>query len=254
MWSRWRFSRGRKIDQCGGHDTGGGWRSGDRSRWGLLKMFADRRQAGTELAAKLGEKNLPHPVVLAVPRGGVVVAEPIASALRARMELVIPRKVGAPGFPEVAMAAVAPDGTVIYNEDAMAQLGLTVKNLEPLVAAELEEIDRRTKAYRQGPGFPDIFSQTAILVDDGIATGLTIRAALTALRKQKPLKLVLAVPVAPRETVQELQDMVDDLVCLLIPDDFAAVGQFYLDFRQVEDREVRRILRHNHASAGHTTD
>jgi len=216
-------------------------------------VFANRAEAGKSLAKQLGERNFNKPVIWAIPRGGVVVAEPVASALGAGIELVIPRKVGTPWNPEVAMAAVAPDGTVIYHRAAMAQLGLTVEDLKPLIAAELKEIGRRMDAYGRQPSIGEISGRTAILIDDGIATGLTIKAALAALRKQNPDQLILAVPVAPRDTVEDLKPMVDDLICLLTPDDFIAVGEYYVDFGQTGDEEVLHILRNNRSAAGHNT-
>ncbi|HBT48147.1 MAG TPA: phosphoribosyltransferase [Peptococcaceae bacterium] len=205
-------------------------------------LFEDRQEAGEKLAAPLKEYAGRDVLVLAVPRGGVVVARPIAAALGAELDVIIPRKVGAPGNPELAVAAVAPDGTVIYNEGLMRALGLKRQELKEAVAGELREIRRRTRVYRGEKAPPRIKGRTVVVVDDGLATGLTMEAALASLKEDEPRELVLAVPVAPPDTVARLKPLVARAVCLATPEPFYAVGQFYRRFPQVDDEEVLAIL------------
>lgn len=204
-------------------------------------IFKNRREAGERLSQALLGYRGRRPLVLAVPRGGVVVAAPIVEALEGELDLIIPRKVGIPVNPELAAAAVMPDGTVIYNTEFMEALGIKPADLQRLIWREINEIKRRMEAYRGGASMPDINGRVVIIVDDGIATGLTIEAALRAVRKEKPGILVLAVPVAPPDTAARLRGLVDDLICLATPEPFYAVGQFYEDFGEVSDEEVKEI-------------
>ncbi|MDN5325341.1 MAG: putative phosphoribosyl transferase [Moorella sp. (in: firmicutes)] len=205
-------------------------------------LFKDRRDAGRQLACALQGYLGQEALILAVPRGGVLVAVPVVKALDAEMDLIIPRKVGLPANPEVAAAAVAPDGTVLYNDKVLEACHLTPADLQGAVDRELAEIKRRLTLYRGNRPFPVMSGRLVIIVDDGIATGLTIKAALKSVRKYKPRRLVLAVPVAPPDTLTVLSPMVEDLVCLATPEPFYAVGQFYSDFRQVTDAEVQACL------------
>ncbi|GFN23095.1 phosphoribosyltransferase [Thermanaeromonas sp. C210] len=205
-------------------------------------LFGDRQEAGEKLAASLKEYAARDVLVLAVPRGGVVVARPVAAALGAELDVIIPRKVGAPGNPELAVAAVAPDGTVIYNEGVLRALGLKRQDLREAIADELQEIRRRVGAYRGKKAPPRIKDRTVVIIDDGLATGLTVEAALVSLKREEPRELILAVPVAPADTVDRLRPLVTRVVCLATPDPFYAVGQFYRQFPQVEDGEVVAIL------------
>jgi len=205
-------------------------------------LFKDRCDAGRQLAEKLQDYRGYNVLVLAVPRGGVVVAEAIAQSLDTELDLIIPRKVGLPGNPELAAAAVAPDGTVIYNEPVLKAFDLVPGDLNAAVQRELTEIKRRLEVYRGNRHQPEITGRVVIIVDDGIATGLTITAALKSLLKAMPEKLVLAVPVAPPETLASLQPFTGEIVCLLQPTPFYAVGQFYQNFSQVSDDEVKTIL------------
>lgn len=206
-------------------------------------VFMDRRDAGQKLAAKLMDYKNKNPFVLGIPRGGVVVAAEVARELGAPLDVIIPRKIGAPFHKELAVGAVAPDGTTIFDERSMVMLGITKADLEDQVRHELEEISRRANTYRGDRTPPILQGKTVIMVDDGIATGMTARAALESVRRLAPDSLVLAVPVASMETVSQLNQAVDELVCLLVPEVFYAVGQFYEDFRQTSDEEVLNIMK-----------
>ncbi|WP_258358962.1 phosphoribosyltransferase [Moorella sulfitireducens] len=206
-------------------------------------IFKNRHEAGCRLARALHEYRGWHPLVLAIPRGGVLVAAPIVTELAGELDIIIPRKVGLPGNPELAVAAVAPDGTVLYNENLMSSLNLAPADLKALIEKEMAEIKRRLEAYRYRTGELEITGRVVIVVDDGIATGLTVEAALLSIKKAGPRRLVLAVPVAPPETLERLRPLVDDLICLATPVPFYAVGQFYEDFNQVSDDEVENILK-----------
>ncbi len=203
-------------------------------------VFADRRDAGRRLAAALAHLRDRCPVVLAVPRGGVVVGREVADALRAPLDVIIPRKLRAPFNPELAIGAVAEDGAVFLDEDTGRGIGSVY--LEQEIAAQRSEIKRRVQAYRGGRPLPDLEGDTAIVVDDGIATGATMVAALRAARALAPAHLVAAVPVAPPEGIARLAKEADEVVCLVVPELFHAVGQFYVDFMQVEDDEVASLL------------
>ena len=210
----------------------------------IPRPFADRRAAGRALAQVLAPKNLADPVVLALPRGGVPVAVEIASALKAPLDIVLVRKIGVPFQRELAVAAVVDGGEpeVVINEDVAKLAGITSEYIDAQVKLELEEIDRRRKAYLQGRARIPLEGRTAILVDDGIATGASIRAALKALRRRAPRALVLAVPVAPLETIEALKKEVDEVVCLRTPEPFFAIGIHYADFHQMSDDDVVRLL------------
>ncbi|OAT79475.1 phosphoribosyltransferase [Desulfotomaculum copahuensis] len=205
--------------------------------------YQNRAAAGRILAAALKTVIKNSAVVLAIPRGGVVVGAEIADRYNLPLDLVIPRKVGVPANPEVALGAVAQDGTLAVNRELLAWLGLGGNELSALVREQVAEIKRRMELYRGRPDYPAYHGRQIILVDDGVATGYTVLAALRFVRKQfAPPELILAVPVAPKETAARLEQEVDRLVCPLIPDDFQAVGQYYDNFNQTEDWEVIRLL------------
>jgi putative phosphoribosyl transferase len=206
--------------------------------------FASRRAAGRALARVLARKRFADAVVLALPRGGVPVAAEIARRLKAPLDLVLVRKVGVPLQPELAAAAVV-DGAeaeIVVNDDVMALAGLTPADIARLAKRELAEIERRRQAYLQGRERVPLDGRTLIVVDDGIATGASVRAALVALRRRHPRALVLAVPVAPADTLALLRPQVDALTCLMTPEPFMAIGLHYRDFRQLRDADVVRIL------------
>lgn len=206
--------------------------------------FSDRTDAGQQLAKALAHYRQDKPVVLALPRGGVPVAAEIATALGAPLDLVLVRKIGVPYQPELAAGAVVDGGSpvVVRNEDIIRLAGVSEADFAAIRDRELAEIERRRKLYLGDRAHPALKDRTVIVVDDGIATGATTRAALRAIRTRKPRKLVLAVPVAPTSTLAELRDEADDIVCLEDHENFGAIGLFYADFSQVADAVVTDLL------------
>jgi putative phosphoribosyl transferase len=207
-------------------------------------MFRDRQDAGRQLAARLMAFRSRDPVVLALPRGGVPIGAVVALALKAPLDLLLVRKIGAPWQRELAVAAVV-DGQppdIVLDEETMAMTGVDRSYVEAEAKSELREIERRRSAYLRGRAPVPVDGATVIVVDDGIATGTTMRAALKALRRRNPARLVLAVPVAPSDTLALLQAEVDDIVCLAQPYPFHAIGLHYVDFHQVGDDEVLAAL------------
>ena len=207
-------------------------------------VFRDRADAGRRLAAALAGYKPKRPIVLALPRGGVPVAAEIAVALAAPLDIILVRKIGAPDQPELAMGAVV-DGAepiVIRNQHIIRLAGVSDRQFASACARELAELESRRRRFATLGRQNDIKGRVAIVVDDGVATGATARAALQAMRKRQPKELVLAVPVAALEAVAALRSEVDALICLETPEEFESVGSFYSDFRQVEDDEVNAIL------------
>ena len=206
--------------------------------------FKDRRDAGRKLAVALAPYRDEHPIILALPRGGVVVAAEVVAGLDAPLDLILVRKIGVPSQPELAMGAVV-DGEaplIVRNEDVIRITGITEAEFKSVCDAELAEIERRRRRYLGSRERLDIGGRVAIVIDDGIATGATTRAALRAARARGPRKLILAVPVAPTDTLALMRELADDVVCLEQHEDFGAIGLFYSDFRQTSDREVIEIL------------
>lgn len=206
--------------------------------------FYDRNDAGQRLAAELTKYKGEDVVVFALPRGGAPVAAPVAASLNAPLDLVLVRKIGVPFQPELAMGAVADGGSpvIVRNDDVIAMTDVSEVEFEDVCARELDEIERRRHLYLGGRRRPEARGRIAIVVDDGVATGATTRAALRAVRAREPKKLVLAVPVAPPDTLDSLRPEVDEIVCLEAHRDFGAIGFFYRDFRQISDDEVIEIL------------
>ncbi|MBT2450852.1 phosphoribosyltransferase [Streptomyces sp. ISL-43] len=213
--------------------------------------FLDRRQAGRQLAARLEEvcaaQSWPDPIVLGLPRGGVPVAAEVARALDAPLDVLVVRKIGMPGEPEVGIGAIAGEDPPLFDGRALQMLGLSPDDLRSDVARERAELHRREDLYRRGRPAPDLRGRTVILVDDGLATGVTARAALRRVRAEHPAVLVLAVPVCAEDAAGELSRDSDRVVCLQPHRNLHAVGVWYDDFRQVSDQEVIDILEHQHA-------
>lgn len=207
-------------------------------------MFRDREEAGRRLAERLRALDLPRPLVLALPRGGVPVAYEVATALQAPLDLVLVRKIGVPFQPELALGAVVDGDTpeIVVNEDIARALGISEDEIARAAAREIAEIERRRRIYLRGRAPLPVAGRTAIVVDDGIATGATVRAALQALRRRDPERLVLAIPVAPPDTVAALRAVTDEIICLEMPHHFTAVGAYYGDFAQLSDAEVIALL------------
>lgn len=211
--------------------------------------FKNRIDAGGRLAGKLVHLSDQDPVVLALPRGGVPVAAEIASALDAPLDLIIARKIGVPFQPELAMGAVVDGATpiIVRNDDVIRAVGISDAQFESAGQKEIAEIERRRNRYLGDSRSAEIAGKTAIVVDDGIATGATVRAALRACRLRRPRRLVLAIPVAPDDTLGELESEVDEVVCLETHRDFGSIGAYYADFRQVSDHEVVALLAGAHS-------
>jgi len=204
-------------------------------------IFEDRLDAGERLAEALEEHAGARAVILGIPRGGVIVAEVVARTLRAHLDVVVPRKVGAPGNPELGLGAVAP-GVRVLDPWLIERLGVSEEYLEREIAAEEREIERRLHAYREGRPPVDVAGRTAVVVDDGVATGGTAVAALRWARAQSAERVVLAVPVAPPQTMSLLQHEADEVVALATPEPFFAVGEWYRVFDQTSDEEVVAAL------------
>lgn len=209
-----------------------------------MNGFLNRTVAGKALAKELAQKDYIDPVILALPRGGVPVGIELARELHAPMDLVMVRKVGVPGQPELAAAAVVNGATpnIAINESIATQVGLSHEEIELLAQVQLEEIKRRRETYLKGRNTVPVAGRTAIVVDDGIATGATMRASLKAVRQRGPAKLVLAVPVAAHDTLDDMREEVDEAICLLEPRRLVAIGAYYSDFGQTSDEEVIRLM------------
>jgi predicted phosphoribosyltransferase len=207
------------------------------------QRYRDRREAGKSLAELLrGYAGRDDVVVLALPRGGVPVGYEVAKALRAPLDVFTVRKLGVPGNPELAMGAIATGGLLVLDQQLIQMLGIDRSELERAVTAELRELERREAAYRGERTPPDLTGKTVILVDDGLATGSTMRAAALAVRRLNPARIVVAVPVAAEETCDAFRDVVEEIVCGITPRPFQAVGIWYDDFTQTSDEEVRELL------------
>ena len=206
--------------------------------------FRDRVEAGqllgVEVARRLGARN--DILVLGLPRGGVPVAYRVAQALQAPMDVFIVRKLGVPGHEELAMGAIASGGVRVLNRDVLAYAAISQKTIDAVVAREEQELDRREQSYRGARGPLDVRGKTVVIVDDGLATGSTMRAAVAALRKMEPGIIVVAVPLAAPQTCEELTREVDEMICLRTPEPFQAVGLWYDDFAQTTDSEVHDLL------------
>lgn len=206
-------------------------------------VFLNRAEAGRRLAESLHPyRGRPNVIVLGLPRGGVPVAFEAAQSLQLPLDVFVVRKLGVPGYEELGMGAIASGNVSVLNQDVLRSLTNPEENLERVMAQERIELERREAQYRQGQAFPVLRDRTVILVDDGVATGATMRAAAVALKKHGVAKIVVAVPVGALETCRELSFQVDEIVCLITPPSFHGVGQFYEDFSQTTDQEVQELL------------
>lgn len=207
-------------------------------------IFQDRAEAGKELAKALKKyKDKKNTIVLALPRGGIVVAEKVATFLNLPLDLVVPRKIGAPMNPEYAIGAITEEGEGIFNEEEIKALDISGEYLKKEIASEKKEAERRLKEYRGDRPPLDLKRKTVIVIDDGIATGLTIRAAIKTIKKMGAEKIVVAVPVSAQDSLEKVKAEVDEVVCLKSPMFFGAVGAFYKQFLQTEDEEVVEIMK-----------
>jgi putative phosphoribosyl transferase len=205
--------------------------------------YEDRRHAGAELAKHLTQlKGRPDVVVLALPRGGVPVAYEVARALDAALDVFVVRKLGLPGHPELAMGAIASGGVRVLNEDVVSWYKIPAAAIDEVARTEQAELERRERAYRDGCPLVDLRDRIVVLIDDGLATGSTMKAAVEAVRAHGPSRIVVAVPVGSPETCREFIEVADEIVCARAPDRFAAVGQWYRDFSQTTDEEVHSLL------------
>ena len=209
----------------------------------MERAFADRAEAGRQLAEKLDEyAGREDVIVLGLPRGGVPVAYKVAKRLRAPLDVFIVRKLGVPGFEELAAGAIASGGVRVLNQDVMRAIPYAEEAIEAVTAKETAELERREQIYREGRPPPELRGRIVILVDDGLATGATMRAAVKALRERGAAKIIVAVPVGPPDTCHGLAEEADETVCLTTPAFFQAVGQYYDDFSQTSDDDVRELL------------
>ncbi len=204
--------------------------------------FKDRRDAGLQLATRLQAAALADPVVLALPRGGVPVAFEIARTIGAPLDVLVVRKVGAPQHREFGIGAIAEGGVTVRDETAMRMVGVSAERFEQLAEDERRELERRVRLYRGDRALPDVTDRDVVLVDDGLATGATMRAAVRAVRTADPARVIVAVPVGPPDTCAQIARLADELVCPLQPMSFSAVGQWYAHFDQVSDDEVVAAL------------
>lgn len=206
------------------------------------RPFSDRREAGRELATLVPPLPSDEALVLALPRGGVPVAYEIARARGAPLDVFLVRKLGTPGHPELAMGAIASGGIRVLNEEVVKQLNIPPELIDAVAEREQAELERRAAAYRRGGSRPSLKNRTVILVDDGLATGSTMKAAVEAVKQEQPARVIVAVPVGAPETCRALQNIADEVICARMPSSFSAVGQWYRDFTQTTDAEVADLL------------
>lgn len=216
----------------------------------MFRKFADRKEAGRALADALQNyADRPGTVILALPRGGVPIADEVARALHLPMDIWLVRKLGVPGHEELAMGAMALNGTFHINRDIARAMDISPQMIKRVVEREREELARRNKLYRQGRRIPSVKGKTVIVVDDGLATGATMKAAIESLREEGVGRIVVAVPVGATSSCEEIDALADELVCLFTPEPFYGVGQWYRDFSQTSDQEVQDILAHQEVLA-----
>jgi len=204
--------------------------------------FQNRREAGRKLGEKIKKENFENPLILALPRGGVPVASEVSQMLGVGLDVIIARKIGAPGHPEFGIGAISEESTTLFNPGAEYQFDLEGPEVKSIISEEEEELRRRLTHYRRGRKLPSLAKRTVILIDDGLATGATAAVAGKFLRTKSPLRLILAVPVCPQDINPRIREIFDEIICLKSPPNFRAVGLWYDDFTQVEDEEVLGIL------------
>ena len=210
-----------------------------------MALFLDRLEAGKRLSNALKAHVDKNGIVLAIPRGGVVVGNVVARTLSLRLDVIIPRKIGAPGNSELAIGAMTEDGTIILDERLLKMLQVSRQYVKEESERQRLEIERRLKLYRGDKPYPSLKNREVIIVDDGIATGSTMKAALASVRKKGAKKIIIAVPVGPESTIKELEKQADKVVCLYTPEPFYAIGQFYDEFDQTTDEEVKSLLKNS---------
>ena len=208
-----------------------------------MAYFSDRVDAGKRLASTLADFAGKNAIVLAIPRGGVVVGYEISKALNLPLDVIIPHKIGAPDNPELAIGAITEDGTVILDENLVAYIGVPKSYIKEESERQKREIERRLEMYREGVPYPDLKGRHVIIVDDGIATGSTMKAALASVKNRGAKTVTVAVPVGPPSTIEELKKRADRVVSIYTPEYFQAIGQFYADFNQTTDAEVIQLLK-----------
>lgn len=222
----------------------------------MIQYFRDRSEAGRLLAKKLKPKyaNESDVLVLGLPRGGLPVAYQVASFLHAPLDICLVRKLGLPGRKEVAMGAIGTGGVMVLDKDLVAELKISEQAVKEVIVREWQELERRERVYRGSRPVPDLNNRTIILVDDGIATGLTLKAALSIIKQQQPKHIVVAIPIAPPDICKKLETAVDEVVCLLTPKPFRAVSLWYEDFSATTDEEVCTLLAQNTTSEKEASD
>jgi predicted phosphoribosyltransferase len=217
---------------------------------GSGKSYADRREAAHRLAGNLADHGVYHPLILGIPRGGVVIADVVSSELDADLDIVLTRKLGAPGNPELAIGAITESGTILIQEQIADRVGADEEFIQQEKARQFAEIRSRRARYRSVLPKASLEGRVVILVDDGIATGATMQASMWAAREERPDRIVVAVPVGGQDAIDRLSREADEVICLHVPEYFYAIGQFYEDFGQVSDDEVMEILRTHGLKAG----
>lgn len=210
-----------------------------------MAYFVDRVEAGKRLTLAFADFGGKNAIVLAIPRGGVAVGYEIADKLGLPLDVIIPRKIGAPDNPELAIGAMTEDGTIILDENLVSYLGVSQDYVKEESVRQKSEIERRLKVYRGNEPYPNLKGRDVIVVDDGIATGSTMKAALASVKNKGARTVIVAVPVGPPSTIEELNKRADRVVCLYTPEYFQAIGQFYVDFNQTTDEEVIQLLKKN---------
>ena len=206
-------------------------------------MFVDRKDAGEKLSIALAKFKDENPIILAIPRGGIVTAYDTIKNFGFEWDLIIPRKISSPHNKEIAIGAISLDETYLFNEKYIDMLNISQEYIKKEIFEQTEEIKRRLNKYKGNDNFPDVKNKTVIIIDDGIATGFTIQAAIKYIKKHNAKKIILAVPVAPQNTISQLEKIVDEVICLFIPYEFYAIGSYYKNFEQTTDEEVFNIVR-----------